>query len=148
MPSDNVLHFYTTVSNAREHWMHCANSERYVIFNETFDLYYFQLEDHGSLTAEELAQALGISVLLAKERLLTAEKHGKACRDESIEGLRFYPNQFLQRGDWYCTNVDTCVDRTIPEGCFISNSTGTIKPSFETFLEKVITSGFISGNTV
>jgi ESCRT-II complex subunit VPS36 len=58
-----------------------------------------QLEDHGSLTAEELAQALGISVLLAKERLLTAEKHGKACRDESIEGLRFYPNQFLQRGD-------------------------------------------------
>jgi len=79
--------------------MHCANSERYVIFNETFDLYYFQLEDHGSLTAEELAQALGISVLLAKERLLTAEKHGKACRDESIEGLRFYPNQFLQRGD-------------------------------------------------
>lgn len=57
------------------------------------------LEDHGSLTAEELAQAIGISVLLAKERLLTAEKHGKACRDESIEGLRFYPNQFLQRGD-------------------------------------------------
>lgn len=57
------------------------------------------LEDRGSLTAEELAQALGISVLLAKERLLTTEKHGKACRDESIEGLRFYPNQFLQRED-------------------------------------------------
>jgi ESCRT-II complex subunit VPS36 len=66
---------------------------------EAFELYYFQLEDRGSLTAEELAQALGISVLLAKERLLTTEKHGKACRDESIEGLRFYPNQFLQRED-------------------------------------------------
>jgi len=79
--------------------MHRANSERYVMFIETFELYYFQLEDHGCLTAEELAQAVGISVLLAKERLLTAEKHGKACRDESIEGLRFYPNQFLQRGD-------------------------------------------------
>lgn len=148
MPSDNVLHFYTTVSNAWEHWMHCANSERYVMFNETFECYYFQLADHGSLTAEELAQSLGISVLLAKERLQTAEKHGKACRDESIEGLRFYPNQFLQRGDWYCTNVDTCVNWTIPEGCFNSNSTGMVKPSFKTFLEKLITSNFISGNTV
>ncbi|KDR12870.1 vacuolar protein-sorting-associated protein 36 isoform X2 [Zootermopsis nevadensis] len=57
------------------------------------------LEDQGSLTAEELAQMLGISVLLAKERLMTTEKYGKACRDESIEGLRFYPNQFLQRED-------------------------------------------------
>jgi ESCRT-II complex subunit VPS36 len=73
------------------------HSER--IFNDVFELCYFQLEDQGSLSAEELAQALGISVLLAKERLLTTEKHGKACRDESIEGLRFYPNHFLQRGD-------------------------------------------------
>lgn len=79
--------------------MHHAKSDRYVIFNYAFALYYFQLQDNGSLAAEELAQTLGISVLLAKERLLTAEKHGKACRDESIEGLRFYPNQFLQRGD-------------------------------------------------
>ncbi|EFA02261.1 vacuolar protein-sorting-associated protein 36 [Tribolium castaneum] len=53
------------------------------------------LDDKGSLSSEELAQALGISVTLAKERLLTAEKHGKSCRDDSIEGLRFYPNKFL-----------------------------------------------------
>jgi ESCRT-II complex subunit VPS36 len=64
-----------------------------------FYLYFFQLEEQGSLTAEELAQTLGISVLLARERLMTTEKHGQACRDESIEGLRFYPNRFLQRED-------------------------------------------------
>ncbi|XP_044735700.1 vacuolar protein-sorting-associated protein 36 [Chrysoperla carnea] len=49
-----------------------------------------------SLTAEELAQSLGISVLLAKQRLLITEKYGEACRDDSIEGLRFYPNKFLK----------------------------------------------------
>ena len=44
---------------------------------------------------EELAQLLSISLLLAQERLLTAERAGKICRDDSIEGLRFYPNLFL-----------------------------------------------------
>ncbi|RZC33515.1 vacuolar protein-sorting-associated protein 36 [Asbolus verrucosus] len=53
------------------------------------------LDDKGSLSSEELAQTLGISITLAKERLLTAEKYGKSCRDDSIEGLRFYPNWFL-----------------------------------------------------
>lgn len=48
------------------------------------------------LTAENLARILGISVVLAKERLVTTEKFGKACRDESIEGLRFYVNKFLE----------------------------------------------------
>lgn len=51
----------------------------------------------GSLTSEQLAQELGISVLLAKERLLTTEKSGAICRDDTIEGLRFYPNLFLER---------------------------------------------------
>lgn len=51
----------------------------------------------GSLTSEQLAQELGISVLLAKERLLTTEKSGAICRDDNIEGLRFYPNLFLER---------------------------------------------------
>nr|CAD7396563.1 unnamed protein product [Timema cristinae] len=54
------------------------------------------LAESKSITAEELAQSLGISVVLAKERLITTEKYGKACRDDSIEGLRFYPNLFLQ----------------------------------------------------
>ena len=28
-------------------------------------------------------------------RLLLAEKAGKLCRDDSVEGLRFYPNRFV-----------------------------------------------------
>ncbi|KAJ8931917.1 hypothetical protein NQ314_015115 [Rhamnusium bicolor] len=55
------------------------------------------IEDNSSLSAEELSQKLGISVTLAKERLLTTEKYGKCCRDDSIEGLRFYPNLFLTK---------------------------------------------------
>ncbi|XP_071846807.1 vacuolar protein-sorting-associated protein 36-like isoform X1 [Apostichopus japonicus] len=54
------------------------------------------LEEKTSLSADELAQLLGISVMLAKGRLLAAEEIGKACRDESVEGLRFYPNKFLE----------------------------------------------------
>uniref|UniRef100_A0AAQ4RUJ1 Vacuolar protein-sorting-associated protein 36 n=1 Tax=Gasterosteus aculeatus aculeatus TaxID=481459 RepID=A0AAQ4RUJ1_GASAC len=48
----------------------------------------------GSLTAEEFAKLLGLSVLLSKERLLLAEKMGHLCTDDSVEGLRFYPNLF------------------------------------------------------
>lgn len=55
------------------------------------------LEESGSLSATELAKILGISVLLAKERLLTTEKQGRACRDESLEGIRFYSNLFLTK---------------------------------------------------
>ncbi|XP_043927599.1 vacuolar protein-sorting-associated protein 36 isoform X1 [Protopterus annectens] len=53
------------------------------------------VSEKGSLTAEEFAKLVGISVLLAKERLLMAEKIGRLCRDDSVEGLRFYPNLFL-----------------------------------------------------
>ncbi|XP_030757433.1 vacuolar protein-sorting-associated protein 36 [Sitophilus oryzae] len=55
------------------------------------------IEDDGSISAEELGKKLGISITLAKERLLTAEKYGKCCRDDSIEGLRFYSNLFLTK---------------------------------------------------
>jgi hypothetical protein len=30
-------------------------------------------------------------------RLLVTEQAGKACRDDSVEGLRFYPNLFAER---------------------------------------------------
>lgn len=55
------------------------------------------MKERGSIIAEQLAQELGISVILAKERLLTTEHYGLICRDESIEGLRFYPNLFLDK---------------------------------------------------
>ncbi|PVD34429.1 hypothetical protein C0Q70_05702 [Pomacea canaliculata] len=53
------------------------------------------VSERESLSAEELSQLVGVSVLLAKERLLLTEKMGGVCRDEHIEGLRFYPNLFL-----------------------------------------------------
>ncbi|XP_025415905.1 vacuolar protein-sorting-associated protein 36 [Sipha flava] len=54
-----------------------------------------ELKINGSLSAQELSTSIGVSVVLAKEYLLSAEKNGKSCRDESIEGLRFYLNKFL-----------------------------------------------------
>ncbi|KAL5236261.1 hypothetical protein ACI65C_003671 [Semiaphis heraclei] len=53
------------------------------------------LQESGSLSAQELSTLIGVPVVLAKEYLLSAEKHGKSCRDESIEGLRFYLNKFM-----------------------------------------------------
>ncbi|XP_060064336.1 vacuolar protein-sorting-associated protein 36-like [Ylistrum balloti] len=57
------------------------------------------VEEKTSLTAEELAQLQGVSVILSKERLLLTEKVGGICRDETVEGLRFYSNFFLTRTD-------------------------------------------------
>ena len=51
--------------------------------------------ESGCLTAEELSRRAGLAVVLARERLLAAERCGRICRDESIEGIRFYPNLFL-----------------------------------------------------
>ena len=47
------------------------------------------------LSVEEFARMSGIAVVLAKERLLAAESCGRVCRDDSVEGLRFFPNLFL-----------------------------------------------------
>ncbi|KAF9922078.1 hypothetical protein FBU30_007830 [Linnemannia zychae] len=46
----------------------------------------------AGLTAVELASAIQISVALAQEQLLMTEARGMICRDESVEGLRFYDN--------------------------------------------------------
>ncbi|XP_065669207.1 vacuolar protein-sorting-associated protein 36 isoform X3 [Hydra vulgaris] len=54
-----------------------------------------KVKDAGSLTSEEFARFVGISLALAKERLLLAEKVGHLCRDDSVEGLRFFPNKFV-----------------------------------------------------
>ncbi|MFH4975199.1 hypothetical protein AB6A40_001908 [Gnathostoma spinigerum] len=49
----------------------------------------------GSCTPSELARRIGVTVILAKERLLFAELQAKLCRDDSVEGLKFYPNRFI-----------------------------------------------------
>uniref|UniRef100_A0A8C4QVF7 Vacuolar protein-sorting-associated protein 36 n=1 Tax=Eptatretus burgeri TaxID=7764 RepID=A0A8C4QVF7_EPTBU len=56
-----------------------------------------QVENADSVTAEEFSKVVGLSVLLAKERLLLAEKAGRLCRDDSVEGLRFFPNRFVEQ---------------------------------------------------
>ncbi|OWF47056.1 vacuolar protein-sorting-associated protein 36-like [Mizuhopecten yessoensis] len=65
------------------------------VISDTTDL----VKEKTSLTADELAQLQGVSVILAKERLLLTEKVGGVCRDETVEGLRFYSNLFLTRTD-------------------------------------------------
>jgi len=57
---------------------------------------YSQVEEAGSLSSEELSQLLNMALTLARERLLLAEQAGKVCRDDSLEGLRFYPNKFVE----------------------------------------------------
>merc|ERR1719206_1161049 len=49
------------------------------------------------VTAEEFARSSGIALVIAKERLLAAEDVGRVCRDDTVEGLKFFPNLFLTR---------------------------------------------------
>lgn len=52
------------------------------------------LESREYLTAQEVSATLSIPVILAQEHLNTIEGTGALCRDDSLEGLRFYPNIF------------------------------------------------------
>jgi len=60
------------------------------------------VEKYGCLTAEELSQVAGVPMVLALERLLLCESCGKVCRDDYVEGLRFYPNWFLTKTNETC----------------------------------------------
>jgi ESCRT-II complex subunit VPS36 len=53
------------------------------------------VESLGSADAAQLAKVSGVSLVLAAERLRAAEAQSKICRDDSIEGLVFFPNKFL-----------------------------------------------------
>ncbi|KAJ3417113.1 Vacuolar protein-sorting-associated protein 36 [Chytridiales sp. JEL 0842] len=48
------------------------------------------------LTALEMAGVDAIPVILAQEQLLITEKYGLVCRDDCIEGLRYYENTFMR----------------------------------------------------
>ena len=48
----------------------------------------------GNLTPQDASKSLNISVLLAYEQLLAAERIGLLCRDVTLETTRFYPNRF------------------------------------------------------
>lgn len=57
------------------------------------------VDEHGSLSAEQLSPLVHIPIILAKERLICTEQKGLLCRDDSVEGLRFYPNLLLEKLD-------------------------------------------------
>ena len=50
--------------------------------------------ENGPLTAFAVAKQLKCAITLAQEQLFTAENSGHLCRDQSVEGLLFYPNLF------------------------------------------------------
>ena len=54
---------------------------------------FLEIEEDG-IQASLAAQHLNLSIVLAKEILLTAENRGILCRDDSISGLAFFPNKF------------------------------------------------------
>ena len=51
----------------------------------------------SGMTPDEFARTAGIALVIAKERLLAAESVGRVCRDDTVEGLKFFPNLFLTR---------------------------------------------------
>ncbi|KAL7641458.1 UNVERIFIED_CONTAM: hypothetical protein RMT77_007329 [Armadillidium vulgare] len=51
----------------------------------------------GGISPIEFSRSSGVPLLLAQERLYHAERCGVTVRDESSEGLRFYPNLFFTR---------------------------------------------------
>lgn len=50
--------------------------------------------DKQSVSPVEISHMLKVPVVLAKETLMEIENRGVLCRDESLEGLRFYINFF------------------------------------------------------
>lgn len=52
------------------------------------------LADTSGITALDAGRALHISALLANEQLLSAERMGYICRDNTLETIRFFPNRF------------------------------------------------------
>ena len=48
----------------------------------------------NGINADLVAKAFNVSLVVAKEQLLTTEQLGVLCRDEGIEGLFFFPNKF------------------------------------------------------
>jgi ESCRT-II complex subunit VPS36 len=57
------------------------------------------LRERPGLTADLLATQLNVNVVLMKELLLEGESKGHLCRDESMEGVRYYENLILKYRD-------------------------------------------------
>jgi len=60
-------------------------------------------QDSNGVTAIQVSAQFKISLVIANQNLLTAEKLGYLCRDETIDGIRFFPNEFNRYFEIYCT---------------------------------------------
>ncbi|KAJ1777989.1 Vacuolar protein-sorting-associated protein 36 [Coemansia sp. RSA 564] len=54
------------------------------------------IQNFGPVTANELSALEDCPLTLAEERLWICERAGRICRDESVEGVRFYLNRLVQ----------------------------------------------------
>lgn len=50
--------------------------------------------DADGVSAADVAHVLHVSIVVAKEQLLIAEQSGVLCRDDTINGIFFFPNKF------------------------------------------------------
>jgi ESCRT-II complex subunit VPS36 len=64
------------------------------------------LDSRQFITSLELAESENISSSLALEQLLAVERIAKVCRDEAVEGLRFYSNDILLHNEKAHAHVD------------------------------------------
>lgn len=71
--------------------LQCEEFDENYVNNQILNI----LEECESVSAQELAIKTEVSVALARQHLLNSEKVGLVCRDESIQGLRFYSNKFM-----------------------------------------------------
>lgn len=55
------------------------------------------LRSREYLTAQVVSSSLSIPMILAQEHLVAVEEMGGLCRDDSLEGLRYYPNIFTSK---------------------------------------------------
>ncbi|XP_057368156.1 vacuolar protein-sorting-associated protein 36-like [Daphnia carinata] len=60
------------------------------------------LQARQKLTAFDVSQEFGISIVLAAECLYTMERKGVVCRDDTVRGLLFYHNEFSSRTQIIC----------------------------------------------
>ena len=52
--------------------------------------------DATGVSSIDVASHMGISLPIANEHLLAAEVALTLCRDDTVEGVRFFPNRFIE----------------------------------------------------
>ncbi|KAL1452938.1 hypothetical protein WDU94_007120 [Cyamophila willieti] len=86
---DSPVYLKTYTSGVKVLQLRSCEDESFV--EKTYEL----VVQNTFVSVEQFAQLASVSLVIAKHRLLLAETAGKLCRDQSIEGLRFYENKFI-----------------------------------------------------